>query len=149
MDDVPGTNVSLRRLGRGLVRLIFLVVVPTGCAFSAWYVPFARLDPEGLLLPSMVILGGILPLVGLVVVGLYAWSNRRLRLLLTPFWPFALMAVIFLIFMVDLGVTMPRDESQDAMIPIGQFFSGFAQAWLALGGGLVSFFRGRSERPTR
>lgn len=114
------------------------MVAPTALAFGAWFTPGAVHGRDGLLLPDLIATSGFVPLGGLVPVVVYVWRIRD-WVLLVPYVPFAFVASLFAVSMVVLAVTIPRDESQNAIIPVAQVSSGFVQAWLALGGGAVSY----------
>lgn len=124
---------------------LWLVVAPTCLAFGAWFLPGAVHGRDGLFLPGLIAFSGFVPLIGLLLVVLYVRRTRDWAQL-RPYAPFAVVAAVFAASMVWFEIELPRDESQNAAIPVVQVSSGFVQAWLVLVGGLISYFRARPRR---
>lgn len=141
MGGIEQSDATVRGRWGGPGRFAALVIAPIAAGFGAWCVPYVQVALRGpdWLLPILIAASGLVPLIGLFIVVIYVrrcrdWSQFG------PYLPFALVAAVFAVSMLDLAMTMPRDGSADATIPFIQGISGFMQAWLALGAGLTSFF---------
>lgn len=128
---VPGT-------ARG-DRFLWLVVVPTVCAFMWWLLIFAGSGggPSPRAIEIQMDVAGTVPMLGLVAVVGYRWLTQDLVRLLIHV-PYGVVAAVFAVSMIQLAPEVAA-EPDGAFIPVVQVASGFLLPWVALACGLVSF----------
>lgn len=118
-------------------RFWWLIIGPI--AFGLSWFPLLMLGPKQPGTPQAIWWGisGLAPLTGFLLVVIYALQTREWRRL-RPYLAFAVAALVFAGSMIEMAITMPKDSSADAIIPLLPFGSGLIEATLALAGGLIS-----------